>query len=293
MQAQIVCQGRHLSGEDLSWLRDWVGSNPQWTRTRLARELCQQWDWRNGRGQIKNFAARSFLDKLEGRGLLSLPALRPINHPGRRWDERVEIDWPTDPISGTLGELEPLEWVMPKASQPEARRFNGYLKHYHYLGLRVVGENIQYVVRDRQGRDLAGLLFGAAAWRATARDQFIGWDQTQRAARLHYLTNNTRFLILPWVKVAGLASRVLSQAVMRLSGDWQSKYGHPIYLVESFVERGRFGGTCYRAANWLRVGQTLGRGRQGRNPMEPTEPIKDVYVYPLTGQFRRLLLGAA
>jgi hypothetical protein len=143
MQAQIVCQGRHLSGEDLSWLRDWIGSNSQWTRSRLARELCQQWDWRNGRGQIKNFAARSFLDKLEGRGLLCLPALRPTNHPGRRWDEPVAIDWPTEPISGCLGELEPLEWIMPKAGQPEARRFDGYLKHYHYLGLRVVGDYAQ------------------------------------------------------------------------------------------------------------------------------------------------------
>ena len=293
MQAQIVCQGRHLSQEDLSWLRQWLGSNSQWTRSRLARELCQQWDWRNGRGQIKNFAARSFLDKLEGRGLVVLPPVRPINHTGSRCDEPVAIDWPRDPICGTLGELEPLEWIVAKTRQPEVGRFDSYLRLYHYLGLRVVGENIKYVVRDGQGRDLACLLFGAAAWRARARDQFIGWDQTQRAARLHYLTNNTRYLILPWVKVAGLASRVLSQALERLSGDWQSKYGHPIYLVESFVEQGRFSGTCYRAANWLRVGQTLGRGRQGRNPRDPTEPIKDVYVYPLSGHFRRHLLGAA
>ena len=158
------------------------------------------------------------------------------------------------------------------------------------LGLRVVGENMKYLVRDQQGRDLAGWLFGAAAWRATARDQRIGWDQTPRAARRPYLANNTRYLILPWVQVAGLASHLLSQAAQRVSRDWQKKYGHPIYLLESFVEAGRFEGTCYRAANWLCVGQTCGRGRQGPNPMEPTQPRKDIYLYPLTRHFRRHLL---
>ncbi len=119
------------------------------------------------------------------------------------------------------------------------------------------------------------------------------WDLTQRAAALHYLTNNTRYLILPWVRVAGLASHLLSQVVRRLSQDWQNKYGHPIYLLESFVQRGRFQGTCYRAANRRCVGQTQGRGRQGANPLAPTEPAKDVYLYPLTRHFRRHLLEAA
>jgi hypothetical protein len=192
-----------------------------------------------------------------------------------------------------VGELGPLQWIVPLAGTPEAKRFDAYLQCYHYLGLRIVGENIRFLVRDKQSRDLACLLFGAAAWRAGARDQFVGWDETQRAARLHYLTNNTRYLILPWVKVTGLASQLLSQVVRRLSQDWQHKYGHPLYLLESFVERGRFEGTCYRAANWRCVGPTQGRGRQGDNPTKRTEPVKDIYLYPLTRHFRRHLLAPA
>jgi len=294
MELNLVCQGRPVSGEQLAWLRHWIGEHPQWSRKRLARELCAHWDWRNGRGQVKDFAARSFLEKLAERDLLVLPALQlQRSHPRPKPTGLVSIHWPTESISARLRELLPLQWVLPLAGTPDAKRFDAYVQAYHYLGLRVVGQNLKYLVRDRQGRDLACLLFGAAAWRATARDQFVGWDQRQRAAALHYLTNNTRYLILPWLKVPGLASCLLSQAVRRLSQDWQHKYGHPIYLLESFVQRGRFRGTCYRAANWLCVGQTRGRGRQGRNPMEPTEPPKDIYVYPLSEHFRQHLLGGS
>jgi hypothetical protein len=294
MELKLVCQGRPVSGEQLAWLCQWIGEHPQWSRKRLARELCAHWDWRNGRGQIKDFAARSFLEKLAAGGLLVLPALQlQRSHPRPKPRGPIEVHWPTVPISEGLRELAPLQWVLPLAGTPEAKGFDAYVQRYHYLGLRVVGQNLKYLVRDQQGRDLACLLFGAAAWRATARDQFVGWDQRQRGAALHYLTNNTRYLILPWVNVPGLASHLLSQVARRLSQDWQNKYGHPIYLLESFVERGRFRGTCYRAANWLCVGQTRGRGRQGPNPMEPTEPAKDIYLYPLSGHFRQHLLGVS
>ena len=294
MEPELVCQGRRVSCEQLLWLGQWIADHPQWTRKRLARELCQEWDWRNGRGQIKDFAARAFLEKLAARGLVVLPALQlQHSHPRPKADGPVLVDWPTDPISEPLWVLAPLQWIVPVAGRPEAKRFDAYVQGYHYLGLRVVGQNMKYLVRDKQGRELACLLFGAAAWRAGARDQFVGWDQRQRAAALHYLANNSRYLILPWVKVSGLASHLLGQVARRLSQDWQHKYGHPIHLLESFVERGRFRGTCYRAGNWVCVGQTQGRGRQGANPLKPTEPAKDVYLYPLTRHFRRHLLGAA
>lgn len=294
MPTAILCQGRHLSGEQLIWLRQWIADHPQWSRKRLSRELCQQWEWRNGRGQLKDFSARTFLEKLAVRGLLVLPPLQlQRSHPRPKPDGRGLIDWPTGPISEPLRHLQPLQWMVASAGAPEAKRFDGYLRAYHYLGVHVVGQNMKYLVRDQQDRDLACLLFGAAAWRAHARDQFVGWDQTQRAAGLHHLTNNTRYLILPWVQVDGLASHLLSQVARRLSQDWQKKYGHPIYLLESFVEPGRFRGTCYRAAHWLCVGQTRGRGRQGPNPLKPSEPRKDIYLYPLTRHFRRHLLGAA
>lgn len=294
MQRELVCQGRRVTSEQLLWLGQWVADHRQWSRKRLSRELCQEWDWRNARGRIKDFAARSFLEKLAARGLLVLPALQlQRSHPRPQPAGAVRINGPTDPISEPVRELAPLQWILPVAGTPEAKGFDAYLERYHYLGLRVVGQNMKYLVRDKQGRDLACLLFGAAAWRARARDQFVGWDQTQRAAALHGLANNTRYLILPWVKVTGLASHLLSQVARRLSQDWQHKYGHPIYLLESFVERGRFRGTCYRAAHWRCVGQTQGRGRQGANPMKRTEPAKDIYLYPLTRHFRRHLLEAA
>lgn len=290
--SEVRCQGRALSHDQLDWLRGWVSKHWHWSRKRLSRELCEQWDWRNGRGQLKDFAARSLLEKLDARGLLVLPPLQSQrSHPRPKPNLPPVIDWPTESIGGPLWALEPLQWILPAAGSPEVRRFAAYLQSYHYLGLRLVGENMQYLVRDQQGRDLACLLFGAPAWRSQARDQFLGWDQNQRAAGLHHLANQTRYLILPWVKVAGLASALLSQVCRRLSQDWQVKYGHPIYLVESFVEVGRFAGSCYQAANWLRVGQTQGRGRQGPNPLALTEPIKDVYLRPLTGRFRQYLLA--
>jgi len=293
-QAEVLCQGRRLTGDQLSWLREWIADHPQWSRKRLSRELCQQWGWRNGRGLLKDFAARSFLEKLEARSLLVLPDLRTQNcRPRPKPDQVPGIDWPTVLVCGRLADIQPLHWIIPTPGREEAKRFDRYLTHCHYLGLRVVGENMKYLVRDREGRDLACLLFGAPAWQAAARDQFLGWDQSQRAAGLHYLTNNTRYLILPWVKVGGLAACLLSQVSRRVSQDWQLKYGHPIYLLESFVEQGRFTGTCYRAANWLCVGQTQGRGRQGPNPSAPAEPIKDVFLYPLIDRLHERLQAPA
>jgi Domain of unknown function (DUF4338) len=152
-----------------------------------------------------------------------------------------------------------------------------------------VGENLKYLIQSSTGEDLACLLFGAAAWQSAARDRFIGWSAAQRAQGLGQVINNTRFLILPWVKVAGLASHILSRAVRRLSQDWQGKYGHPVWLVETFVDRDRFVGTAYRAANWQRIGQTQGRGRQGPDPRVRSTSIKEVFVYPLHRHFRQRL----
>ena len=291
MQKEILCQGRRLQVAELDWLRHWIELHREWSRKRLARELCQQWDWRNGRGQLKDFAARSFLEKLEQRGLVVLPPLQLLrSHPRPKALPQLKGDWPTVVVDGPLRQLQPLRWLRPSAPTPEAGRFAAYVGHYHYLGLRVVGENIRYLVQDGQGRDLACLLFGAAAWRVGARDRFVGWNEMQKARALQYVANNTRFLVLPWVKVRGLASHLLSRAARRLSGDWQLKYGHPIHLLESFVDCTRFRGTCYQAAHWVCVGQTRGRGRQGRDHQRSTASVKDIYLCPLHEQFRQKLL---
>lgn len=288
METDFVCQGQRVSGADLDWLRNAVSTHPVWSRKRLARELCERWQWRTAQGRLKDLAARNLLVKLEARGLLSLPPLH-TNYRTRRWVLPPKpAETPNDPVPkrGALAELRPLRWVLPCPGSAEERRFDEHLRRHHYLGLRVVGENLKYLVQANDGIDVACLLFGAAAWKVTARDQFIGWTPTERAPGLGQLANNTRFLILPWVVVPGLASHVLSRVVRRLNADWQQKYGHPVWLAETFVEQGRFLGTAYRAANWLRVGQTQGRGRQGLDPRVRSASIKDVFVYPLHRHFR-------
>jgi hypothetical protein len=291
METDFICQGRRVTATELDWIRSALAAHPDWSRKRLARELCQWWQWRNAQGQLKDFAARSLLLKLQARGLISLPTLRK-NHRTRCWELPLTRD-PSEPcpapLAGSLASLQPLNWVQPLAGSAQERRFHDHLHRHHYLGVRVVGENLKYLVQTREGADVACLLFGAAAWQAQARDGFLGWNPRQRAQGLRYVANNTRFLVLPWVRVSGLASQVLSQAVRRLSSDWQRKYGHPLWLVETFVDRDRFAGTCYRAANWQHVGQTRGRGRQGPDPRTPTASIKEVYLYPLHRHFRQRL----
>jgi hypothetical protein len=171
----------------------------------------------------------------------------------------------------------------------EMREFKSLMEQYHYLGFdRTVGENLKYLVYSRQGKLLACLLFGSAAWACAPRDQFIGWNSASRRSHLIYTTNNTRFLILPWVKVPHLASHILGLIVRRISLDWQTKYGHPLYLLETFVEKERFKGTCYKAANWIYVGETTGRSRNDRYSNLQV-PIKDIYLYPLGKRFREAL----
>lgn len=291
MESDLICQGRSVSAVELAWLRSALATYPGWSRKRLARELCQHWQWRTSQGRLKDFAARSLLLKLEARGLLLLPPLRE-QYRTRRW----ELGPPSSPaplvaasIEGPLTGLQPLRWSLSLPGSVEESRLHEHLWRHHYLGLRVVGENLKYLVQSSDGRDLACLLFGAAAWQNAPRDQFIGWSASQRAEGLSHVVNNTRFLILPWVKVPGLASHVLSRAVRRLSDDWQGKYGHPVWLVETFVDRERFVGTAYRAANWQWIGPTRGRGRQGPDPRVRSTSIKEVFVYPLHRHFRQRL----
>jgi hypothetical protein len=275
MRSKFLCQGRSLGAAELDWLRGAVAAHPEWSRKRLAREVCQRWQWWTPQGKMKDFAARSLLLKLQARGLLSLPPLRE-QYRTRRW----ELPPPADPppvipvgIEQPLAGVQPLRWNLALAgSWAEAR--------VHEL-------------QSAAGQDLACLLFGAAAWQSAARDRFIGWSAAQRVQGLGLVTNNTRFLILPWVKVPGLASHILSRAVRRLRQDWQGKYGHPVWLVETFVDRDRFAGTAYDAANWQRMGPTQGRGRQGPDPRVRSTSIKELFVCPLHRHFRQRLQRAS
>jgi hypothetical protein len=295
-EAEII-QGRRIGAAQLEQIRQLLTGHPDWSRKRLSREVAWWWDWRNGVGQLKDMAARTLLLKLEHRGWIVLPPRRPMPF-NRMRDRRLpEIPWPVFPAligdpSAVLGSLVITE-VSTGTGVSQRPLFESLLHHYHYLSHRsTVGENLQYLVSDPQGRPLACLLFGAAAWQCADRDHYIGWEPCRRAQNLHLVANNTRLLIAPGVGTPQLASSVLSRVSGRLSRDWQAKYGHPIYLLETFVERERFSGASYRAANWVRVGQTKGRSRQDRRDGTWLQvPIKDVYLYALHRRFRQRLQG--
>ena len=290
MQGPLRIQGRTLTEQDLEQIRNLIAAHPDWHRSRLSQEVAQAWNWRADSGRLKDMAARTLLLKLYRRGWIILPKRR--REPVRRLPLPPELPGTDNipaSIAASLRELAPLALELLHARHSAYPTFSRYLAHHHYLGYPgPVGEHLAYLARDRHGRDLACLLFGAAAWKTAPRDQFIGWDPAVRARHLNLLTNNTRFLILPWVRVPHLASHILALTLRRLSADWQAQYGHPIYLVETFVDRSRFQGTCYRAANWMCVGQTQGRSRQD-SAHNLSVPIKDVYLYPLTPQFRNQL----
>ena len=283
METDLVVQGRRLGREEIRWLADWIEEHPQWSRKRLARELCERWGWRDQRGRIKDFAARSFFLKLEAQGHLRLPALQVQKRRAPRPVPRLPHWQQPETWEADLGQIRPLKLELVSAGSAAALRWAFYLDQYHYLKLRVVGENLGYLAVDAHGRDVAAMLFGAPAWRCAPRDEFLEWSQAQRREQLHRLANNTRFLILPWVRVPHLASHVLGAVARRISADWQRKYGHGLDWLETFVEQERFAGSCYRAANWQWVGQTRGRSRQDRDHTRQV-PVKDVYLYRLGGR---------
>ena len=278
-----------MSDSDLDWMRNLMVTHPDWGRTRISVELCRQWGWHNQQGRPKDMAARTLLLKLERAGHFRLPRRR--TNTSRGFHDRIVplVAHATEPIRAKLRMLQPLVVSVVTPGTEALRLFNCLLHRYHYLGHRnTVGENLRYLVCDRLGRPVACALFGSAAWKCAARDAWIGWDRGTRERNLQGLTNNTRFLVLPWVMVPHLASHVLGLIARRIRADWQSKYGHPIHALETFVDRDRFRGTCYQAANWMRLGSTQGRTRNDRNHCIRAS-VKDVYLYPLSPDFRKEL----
>jgi hypothetical protein len=285
-------QGRLLTEADINSIRELRQKHPQWSRRQLSEHLAQLWQWRNEAGRLKDMAARTLLLKLQARGLIDLPA--PLNGNGNR-HRCAQTSTPTqgellrpERIDGPLAALQPLTLELVQ-TLGQRRQVAALLQRHHYRGFAgAVGENVQYLARDAQGRELAVMVFGAPAWKVAARDQFIGWSISQRRQALRLIANQQRFLILPWVQVAHLASHLLALAARRLAEDWQGRYGHRVWLVETFVEEPRFAGTAYKAAGWIPVGRTTGRTRQDRQRTLQT-PIKAVWLRPLHPQFRKHL----
>ena len=275
-----MVQGMAVDRARLEWLQSWVRERRDWSRKGLAGELCRCWDWRNGRGQLKDFAARSFLLKAEQRGWIELPVLQTHMRRGRPGVCAVS-HW-QEPALRTcaLRELGPVVLEVVNAGTPQARRWAFFLEKYHYLKYRVVGENLGYLAYNREGNEIACLLFGAAAWRCQVRDVYFKSQATPPP--LSEVANNTRFLILPWWRTPHLASHLLGRVAARIECDWQIKYGHGLRWLESFVDLSRYRGACYRAANWIYVGATTGRSRQDRHHTLRVSR-KGVYLYRLRG----------
>jgi hypothetical protein len=277
-----------IDNQIITQIKQLLNDHPDWLRSRLSKELCELWGWKSENGQLKDISCRDLLRSLDAAGKIKLPP--PQNKArGKGGTASVQLFLHDEtPIETRLKMVTPV--IVEIADAPERiGEFKSFIEQYHYLGYgQSVGECIRYMAWSRDGAPLACLMFGSSAWRCAPRDKYIGWSDEERRAKLHLTTNNTRFLILPWVRIPYLASHLLSVITRRISRDWQTKYGHPLRLLETFVERGRFAGTCYKAANWTRVGGTTGRGRDSVSS-RASLPIKDIYVYPLVSDFRERL----
>lgn len=290
LEAEIL-QGRKIGRAEIVEIQALIEANPQWSRWRLSHVLAQKWDWYSASGQLKDMAARTLLLKLDQRGLIALPERKraPVVRRPQLGPDLFD-SLLLEPITSDLVSLQPFQIQVVAPKEPDYHRFQRYLAQYHYLGFGgPIGENLGYLIRSRTGVDLACLLFGAAAWQCAPRDQWIGWSPEQRAQGLPFIANNSRFLILPWVRVAHLANYILAQIAPRIDADWQARYHHRLYLLETFVQQDRFRGISYQAANWIHVGQTTGRTRQSQRHRDNQvhAPVKDIFLYPLSSNARR------
>ena len=287
----MLVAGREFSEEIIERIRVRVREDATVTRTGLSREVCAWLDWRGAHGRLKEMNCRVALLKLERGGMLELPPARSVLFARATRADALDESWPR--LAMTLAELGPV-WLVPvDGSQAElSKQWWAMLEAHHPLGAGpLCGAQLRYLVSSGAGV-LGALSFSAPAWRLAARDKWIGWNEATRQAQLTKVVGNSRFLILPTVKVANLASHVLSLAASRIAGDWQARYGITPVLLETFVDSTRYHGTCYRAANWIHLGQTKGRGRQDRT-RTAAGTIKDIWVYPLQPDWRASLCTGA
>ena len=285
-----VC-GKALTEGDLQAIRGAVHEADPPLRAEIARRVCEALRWYDVQGRPKLMSARVGLLRLHRAGMIELPPPRNGNGNARGLVQQP-TDWQaSEPVRISIGELSGLH-LQPVTGKAASRLWNGLIDRWHYLGYSPLpGAQLRYLIRWDHGL-LGAIGFGAAAWKVAARDRWIGWDAPCREARLQRVLNNARFLILPWVQVKNLASKVLALAAARIPGDFAARYGERVVLLETFVETPRYQGTCYRAANWQYLGETAGRGKCDRTHRAAL-PRKALYVYPLSADFRAALGVAA
>ncbi len=281
----ILSSGRDFTPKELEQIRSLVKHNPKFNRTRLSEEVCRMFQWFKPDGKLKDMSCRVAMLRMDKDGLIRLPPSTRTKRPVKKIVFTPVTD-PQRPVLCPVNQLSQLHLQM--VTKTTSALWNEYIERYHYLGHSPLpGAQLRYFITA--GEQVVALTgFGAAAWQTAPRDQFIGWSHDQRKKNLHLIVNNARFLILPWIQSKNLASKILSLTTRLLPNDWEKRYNIRPVLMESFVQKDRFAGTCYKAANWTNVGETKGRGKLGPAG-KISVPIKDVWVYPLDKKFRFLL----
>jgi len=284
----LTIRKRTITDEDISFIQNIIDEHWHNSRSAISRVLCQRWNWTQPNGRLKDMACREVLVTLERVGHLKLP---PGRHNGRnekrnRFISSVLVD--QSPMEGSLSDYGPVTMTIVRNTSMESL-YNSLVNQYHYLGNRqIVGQHLKYMA-FLGDRPVACLGWGSAAWAVKSREAFIGWDKPTKGNNLAFVVNNTRFLILPWVSIKCLASKLLAINARKIALDWMAVYQQPVYLLETFVEKERFLGTCYKAANWICVGQTKGTSKRGHDHLVHGL-IKDVFLYPLRKDFREKLI---
>jgi hypothetical protein len=290
MPAEWRYRGRTVTAAEIVFIRQLIAAHPGASRRKLSNKLCEAWEWKQANGALRDMVCRGLLLMLDRAGEIELPPVRftPRNPLARRERPKpVLLD--ETPMTGLLHEMGPLEFQQVRRTAEEPV-FNSLMESHHYLGYeQPVGEHLKYLVWAQE-RPVACLAWSSAPRHLGSRDRFIGWNGEARRRNIRFIAYNTRFLILPWVAVPHLASHILGRVARQLSGDWERAYGHPIYFLETFIDPERFRGTCYRAANWVVLGRTTGRGKDDQTH-RPNRSIKEVLAFPLTRRFRQLLQG--
>jgi hypothetical protein len=287
-------RGRTITESDVAFIRKLIADNPTASRWRLSKLLCEAWNWRQANGVLRDMVCRSMMLELHRAGHITLP-------PKRGWApnplaNRTRVQKPVQlffiderPLEVQLSEIQPLDFVQVRRTDEEPL-FRDLIDEHHYLGYsQPVGEHLKYIIYSRS-RPIACMAWCSAPRHLGPRDRFIGWSPEYRKKNIRFIAYNTRYLILPWVHVQCLASHILGRMAKILPRDWERVYNHPVYFLETFTDPTRFKGTCYRAANWVVLGRTTGRGNNAPTH-EPRVPIKEILAYPLTPRFRELLSG--
>jgi hypothetical protein len=277
--------GRLFTEAEIDWIRELLATQPQLNRRNLSREVCKHLAWLRPDGRPKEMSCRVAMLRMEKDGLFTLPLPRKTRPTGYQVSREVEH---ATEAPAVVSEVDLASLAVDVVNRRYSSLWNGYIQRYHYLGHQLIpGAQVRYFVRA--GDQIVALLsFGASAWKTKPRDDLIGWTAEQRERNLHLIVNNSRFLILPWIRRKNLASRILSVISKRLPQDWLSIYGYSPVMLETFVEKPRFTGTCYKAANWQYLGDTQGRGKLDRYKLY-AKPVKSVWIYPLVSNFRRQL----